>query len=272
MTEIPERPSVEDNQREQVPHFQMGYKSYIICTSPRSGSTLLCKLLTNTNVAGVPNSYFHKPSLTNWTEVHGIAPNCLANRSKTLEAVLKKAQKTDTAETGVFGLRLQGGSLNYFMDQLKLLHPELNSDVDRLNATFGETAFIFLSRKNKLEQAISCVKAMQTGLWHTAANGAEFERLAPTQSPYFDAKAIRQHIAEFEEDDQRWVYWFTKESIQPLRLSYEDLADDPSITLNKVLEMLDLQTSCTIGIKAPLAKMADELNGQWATRYHTIPN
>ena len=89
MTEIPERPSVEDNQREQVPHFQMGYKSYIICTSPRSGSTLLCKLLTNTNVAGVPNSYFHKPSLTNWKEVHGIAPNCLANRSKTLEAVLK---------------------------------------------------------------------------------------------------------------------------------------------------------------------------------------
>ena len=167
LTEIPERPSVEDNQREQVPHFQMGYKSYIICTSPRSGSTLLCKLLTNTNVDGVPNSYFHKPSLTNWTEVHGIAPNCLANRSKTLEAVLKKAQKTDTAETGVFGLRLQGGSLNYFMDQLKLLHPELNSDVDRLNATFGETAFIFLSRKNKLEQAISCVKAMQTGLWHS---------------------------------------------------------------------------------------------------------
>jgi LPS sulfotransferase NodH len=54
------------------------------------------------------------------------------------------------------------------MDQLKLLHSEQNSDVERLNTTFGKAAFIFLSRKNKLEQAISCVKAMQTGLWHTA--------------------------------------------------------------------------------------------------------
>ena len=272
MTDISERPSVAAIQQEQAPHLQMGYESYIICTSPRSGSTLLCQLMTNTNVAGVPNSYFHKPSLANWMEVHGIAPNSLGNRSETLEAVLKKAHKTGTAETGMFGLRLQGGSLNYFLDQLKLLHPEQNSDVERLNTTFGETAFIFLSRKNKLEQAISCVKAMQTGLWHTAENGTEFERLAPPQPPYFDAKAIRQHIAEFEEDDQRWEHWFTKESIQPLRLSYEDLAKDSVATLNTVLKALGLQTSSTIGTKAPLRKMDNELNEEWATLYRTIPN
>ena len=151
LTEIPERPSAAVIQREQVPHLQMGYKSYIICTSPRSGSTLLCQLLTDTNVAGVPNSYFHKPSLANWMEVHGTAPNSLDNRSETWGTVLKNAHKTGPAETGMLGLKLQGGSLNYFMDQLKLLHPEPNSDVERLNTTFGEAAFIFLSRKNKLE-------------------------------------------------------------------------------------------------------------------------
>jgi trehalose 2-sulfotransferase len=132
----------------------MGYKSYITCTSPRSGSTLLCQLLNNTNVAGVPNSYFHKPSLTNWMEVHGIAPNSLDNQSETLEAVLKKAHKTVPTETGMFGLRLQSGSLSYFMDQLKLLYPEQNSDVEPLDTICGEAAFIFLSRKNKLEHAI----------------------------------------------------------------------------------------------------------------------
>jgi trehalose 2-sulfotransferase len=151
LKEIPERPSAAVTQREHVPHLQMGYKSYITCTSPRSGSTLLGQLLTNTNVAGVPNSYFHKPSLTNWMEVHGIAPNSLDNRSETWAAVLKKAHKTGPAETGMFGLKLQDGSLNDFMDQLKLLHPEPNSDVERLNTTFGEAAFIFLSRKSNLE-------------------------------------------------------------------------------------------------------------------------
>lgn len=206
MTEISERPSVVVIEREQAQYPQMGYKSYIICTSPRSGSTLLCQLLANTNVAGVPNSYFHKPSLTSWMEVHDIAANNFPNRSGTLQAIFEKVRKVGIAETGVFGLRLQGGSINYFLDQLKFLHPEQHCDVDRLNATFGETAFIFLSRKNKLEQAISCVKAMQTGLWHTAANGTEFERLAPPQLPYFDREAIRQHISEFAEDDQRWEH------------------------------------------------------------------
>ena len=170
MTEISERPSVVVIEREQAQYPQMGYKSYIICTSPRSGSTLLCQLLANTNVAGVPNSYFHKPSLTSWMEVHDIAANNFPNRSGTLQAIFEKVRKVGIAETGVFGLRLQGGSINYFLDQLKFLHPEQHCDVDRQNATFGETAFIFLSRKNKLEQAISCVKAMQTGLWHTAEN------------------------------------------------------------------------------------------------------
>ena len=245
----------------------MGYKSYIICTSPHSGSTLLCQLLTNTNVASAPNSYFHKPSLANWLEVLGIAPNSLSKRSETLEAVLKKTHKT-----GVVALPLQGGSLSYFMEQLKLLYPEQYSDLVRPNATFAETAFIFLSRKNKLEQAISRVKALQTWLWHTAANGAEFERLDHHSPPYFDEKAIRQHIAELEEDDQRWEHWLTKENIQPLRLSYEDLAKDSVVTLNTVLEALGLQTSSTIGTKAPLAKMANEINEEWATLYRTIPN
>ena len=92
-------------------------------------------------------------------EVHDIAANDFPNRSGILQTILEKVRKVGTAETGVFGLRLQGGSLSYFLDQLKLLHPKQHSDVDRINTTFGETAFIYLSRKNKLKQAISCVKA-----------------------------------------------------------------------------------------------------------------
>ena len=40
------------------------YESYVLCTSPRSGSTLLCKLLAATGVAGNPDSYFHRPAVS----------------------------------------------------------------------------------------------------------------------------------------------------------------------------------------------------------------
>ena len=36
------------------------FEAYVICTSPRSGSTLLCKLLVATGVAGLPASHFHE--------------------------------------------------------------------------------------------------------------------------------------------------------------------------------------------------------------------
>jgi LPS sulfotransferase NodH len=32
--------------------------SYLICSTPRSGSTLLCEALTNTGVAGSPEEYY----------------------------------------------------------------------------------------------------------------------------------------------------------------------------------------------------------------------
>src|SRR5919204_6001172 len=33
-------------------------RSYLICATPRSGSTLLCEALKSTGVAGVPDEYF----------------------------------------------------------------------------------------------------------------------------------------------------------------------------------------------------------------------
>lgn len=42
------------------------FHSYVICTSPRSGSTLLCNMLAATGVAGKPKSYFHQGPITDW--------------------------------------------------------------------------------------------------------------------------------------------------------------------------------------------------------------
>src|SRR5690349_13000702 len=38
--------------------------SYIVCATPRSGSTLLCELLKDTGVAGRPEEYFEARALT----------------------------------------------------------------------------------------------------------------------------------------------------------------------------------------------------------------
>ncbi|MEO1275711.1 MAG: Stf0 family sulfotransferase [Pseudomonadota bacterium] len=57
-------------------------RSYVICTAPRSGSTLLCHLLRATGVAGWPGSHFHRPSLTGWLDAYGLREADFANREE----------------------------------------------------------------------------------------------------------------------------------------------------------------------------------------------
>ncbi|MCA9930706.1 MAG: hypothetical protein KC419_19610, partial [Anaerolineales bacterium] len=42
--------------------------SYMICATPRSGSTLLCEALRNTGLAGNPDEYFGPMHVARWTE------------------------------------------------------------------------------------------------------------------------------------------------------------------------------------------------------------
>ncbi|MDX8350726.1 Stf0 family sulfotransferase, partial [Cognatiyoonia sp. IB215446] len=142
------------------------FKSYVICTSPRSGSTMLCKLLAETKVAGNPGSLFHKPSIDAWLDYYDLDTTEFATRRELLDGVFGAATARGKGETEVFGLRLQRGSFAFFMDQVRFLYPDSASDVDRIKAAFGPTLFIYLSREDKLDQAISYIRAEQTGLWH----------------------------------------------------------------------------------------------------------
>ena len=177
------------------------YKSYIICTSPRSGSTLLCMLLEETGRLGNPNSHFHNPSLFSWLETYELHNVNFSSKQEALSAIFGAAIARGTGDTGVFGLRLQRGSFEFFMQQTSMLYSGMQSDVERIQAAFGHTQFVYLTRPNKLDQAISRVKAIQTGLWHKAADGTELERLSEPQEPYYDAAAISHHLTELTELD-----------------------------------------------------------------------
>ena len=166
------------------------HDSYIICTSPRSGSTLLCKLLASTGVAGKPDSHFHEPSLERWLDYYDLRPDPAVSKKQRLSMIFAAAISEGSADTGIFGLRLQRHSFAFFMKQLAVLHPESDGEYGRFQAAFGRTLFVHLTRTDKVAQAVSYVKAQQTGLWHMAPDGTELERLAPPKDPVYDLSLI----------------------------------------------------------------------------------
>ncbi len=169
-------------------------QSYIICTSPRSGSTLLCKLLARTKIAGNPASYFHRPSIQAWYKGLDLTQDASMPERTALAMVFRAAIAKGSLETGMFGLRLQRHSFDFFTEKLAILYEQHVSDRQRIHAAFGRTSFVYLTRHDKVEQAVSYLKATQTGLWHMAPDGTALERLAPPAEPTYDADKIRTHI------------------------------------------------------------------------------
>lgn len=245
------------------------YDSYIICTSPRSGSTLLCKLLAATGVAGKPGSYFHEPSLSDWLSYFDLAQDPSAAERDVLAEIFRAAMAKGSLDTGMFGLRLQRHSFDFFTEKLAVLHPELSRDTQRLQAAFGRTLFIHLTRCDKVEQAVSHVKAEQSGLWHAAPDGTELERLSPPQKLVYDADEIRARYDELSAYDRDWEDWFGAEEITPLRLTYEALSEDPIESLCQTLDELGLERDAAAGVEPSVAKLADGISRDWVARFRS---
>nr|WP_216365009.1 MULTISPECIES: Stf0 family sulfotransferase [unclassified Roseobacter] len=174
------------------------FDSYVICTSPRSGSTLLCKLLAATGISGKPESYFHTPSADDWAKALDLTLTDAASEQEALAEIFEAVRAKGRGNTSIFGLRLQRHSVDYFLQKLAQLHPGHTTDLPRFEAAFGRAAFIHLTRMDKVEQAVSYLKAEQTGLWHQAPDGTELERISPPAPPQYDAAAIQERYDRFQ--------------------------------------------------------------------------
>ena len=244
-------------------------QSYILCATPRSGSTLLCDLLESTGAAGRPASYFRRQSIPRWAArlnvpVAGDEDMPIFDR-RYVDAVIAAGK----AETGLFGLRLMRESADDLSVWLDRLFPGPHNDRHRFEAAFGPASFIHLTRTDKVAQAVSRVRAMQSGLWHVAADGTARERIEPAGRAGYDRTEIGRYVEQLEAQDRGWDDWFRSNGIVPLRLTYEALSHDPRNVLATVLSALGIDPDIASGIEPRTAKLGDDESRNWAERFRT---
>jgi LPS sulfotransferase NodH len=224
-------------------------------------------MLTATGAAGQPDSYFFGTSLEGWLGDLGIAREETADEREILQAAFRAAHVKGRNGTNVFGLRMQGHSFEFFCEKLAILHPGRLSDRERFQHAFGTTLFLHLTRPDKVDQAVSYLKAQQTGLWHVAPDGSELERLAPHREPRYDGEDIRACVETMSAYDRDWNDWFAREGIEPLRISYDDLSADPIGILRHILDRLGLDQAAADSVRPGVRKLADSTNREWVARY-----
>ncbi len=234
-------------------------KSYIVCCTPRTGSTLLCSLLQATGVAGKPESYFRSQDVAARVDGWGIRqPDGSFDFRDFLNCVLERG-RTDNE---IFSTRIMWGTMEAVTSNLRSIGMN-GSDLEVLTQAFGETKFVFLERYDAVAQAISRLRAEQTDVWHIKRDG---DQAAARRSIHYDAQAIQQYIDESSAHVCEWNTWFQQHHIVPLRLSYEDLDLDGDAEARKVLDFIGIDFAAK-PTKTNNVRMADETSRQWAQRF-----
>jgi LPS sulfotransferase NodH len=230
--------------------------SYVIASVQRSGTHLLCSILRSTGIAGSPEEYFlSKPGET-WEERWG-TPSRIAY----LQHVL--SQKT--AANGVFGTVVMW---SYFERMLQLLQeiPEYKNlnGAQVLATVLNKPKYIWMRRRDHVEQAVSWAMACQTGVWTQKAK----EKSQPRAIPEFDFKVIDEWCKRIAAHDEGWANYFRDNQIEPLVLFYEDVVTSHRAAAERVLEFLGLPFPPGLEIPAPaVEKQATGTSKDWAARY-----
>ncbi|MEQ9619228.1 MAG: Stf0 family sulfotransferase [Deltaproteobacteria bacterium] len=200
-------------------------KTYIVASSRRTGSTMLCELLKKTGVLGYPDEYISE-RLSVLTEQGMINPGYV------LEGVLKINQTPN----GVFGIKVHWSSLQKFNQKT---YPELDENQQQLfKDLLDNSAYVFLSRRNKLRQAISDWRAINTGIFHIRRNIKNSVKKQHNKKLHYDYSRLKRHLINFVKNDEDWRSFFKKKKIQPIEIIYEDMIKTPEEAVNRVLNYL----------------------------------
>lgn len=274
--------------------------SYLVCATPRSGSTLVCECLKATGVAGRPEEYFEalrhsgRPkqptdyfagvddrSILDHLGERGIgeAPESRSPLwSRTAyDRYLDWAKQGGTTQNGVFGAKMMWG---YFGDFVSLVRnvPEYAYVplAELLPEIFPNLTFVRVQRANKLRQAVSLWKAIQTATWRDEGNGPgespPYESFAREHKPQlrFHYKAIDHLLDLLQREEGYWDAFFAYLNIRPEIVLYENFYRDRDVATVRLLSDLGIDAPDDFTFEPKMRRQSDGINEDWARRYGEI--
>jgi trehalose 2-sulfotransferase len=249
-------------------------RAYLVCATPRSGSTLLCEMLRDSGLAGEPlehfevlrhsslprqpHEYFGDLDLDGLDEL--LPPPRRGTPSEEgPDAWRARILTQGRGENGVWGGKLMWGHVEDLVTRARELPGLSDADLEQvLHSLLDDPQLIFVTRSDKVAQAVSLWRAVQTQSWR-AEDGEEVE------SPVYDFTAIDHLVSQLESDERSWNEWFARARKRPYVVTYDQLEADPVETVATVLQALGLPDG-PVPVP-PLSRQRDELSADWIERY-----
>jgi LPS sulfotransferase NodH len=232
--------------------------SYTIWFTQRTGSTLLYKAIESTGVAGKPREWFNCP------------PELLGTYHKSTHAEVQDYLWTlGNTPNGVFGIshsfyEPHFSQLTETLRKFPACPPEETRRTEVWKQVFPNHRHIFMSRRNKIQLAVSWWRAIQSGEWHLPVGEP---RKQVDLSNAYSLDAINHLYNECSMREAGIQEFFAEGKITPLNIFYEDFVQEYEPTVRRILDYLELDSrSATIAPPA-LIHLADAVSEEWAQRF-----
>lgn len=288
----------------------MAERAFLVCATPRSGSTLVCQALKKTGVAGVPEEYFEallhsgrprRPeeyfvgvgdkSIFDHLGQRGIGdepqPRSPLWSRTAYDRYLEWAIETGTTPNGMFSAKLMWGYFGDFVSLLRNVPPYRDLPVAHLlPAVFPDLTYVRVVRANKIRQAVSLWKAVQTATWREVDLRRELTPddlgEASDEPPYksflqehrpqlrFHYRAIAHLLDQVLVEEAAWDAFFEHCGVRPLLVLYENFAADPHTSTLSILERLGLDAPPNMSIEPRMRRQSDGINDDWVRRFSEL--
>ena len=243
--------------------------SYLLCANQRSGSTLLCRALSDTGVAGHPMEYFltggpndFPDGWTFWEE----GPLAQEHGVRDREEFLQVVYDVGSTGNGVFGAKLMWNNVPWVLakfHEMKTYSGMTRAEV--LHAAFPDLHVVHLTRRDRVRQAISWARAAQDGVWVVS----DEEPARPAGDPSYVAEFIAGLEGLIVDGEQGWRDLYGELGLVPYEVVYEDLLTDDGYenALRGILRHLGVDDADVRVPPRRTHRQTDTINEQWVERY-----
>ena len=226
--------------------------SYIIASTMRTGSYLLCEGLEWTKHAGHPREIFC-PERRGMYEGEWQLP-----KGTSLEEFLRTAIERGTSANGVFGTKIHF----HHVEPLAREAQFTGEAVQVLRKIFPDAKYVHLRRRDRRAQAISWYRAKVTNEWWRIRGLTQPDLTG--RVPEFHAPEIRRREFELERQQQAWDRFFAETPVESIAMDYEVLAANYREEVARALVFIGEDPALALKLPEPrLVVQADGTTEEW---------
>jgi LPS sulfotransferase NodH len=211
----------------------------ILAATPRSGSTLLARLVDSTGLFRRTTEYFNN----GFYRQYGVDHPTLARKLEEMD----RRSRTD---------------LNFLSVKFFPNHMAEAIRFGLVDTAFANARYVHIVRRDLLGQAISLVRATTTDEWQSSFKGNE-KRLE------YDEATITREILTLSGGERWWRLFFASRDVPVLQVAYENLEADPQYEVRRIVSFLGFEPDRYPAdlSKVDPGKQRDEMNEEWRRLY-----